>query len=52
MVPKLEMNIDHENVGFRAVLFRMVPKQDIIPVGEIIGFRAVLFRMVPKLQKG
>ena len=35
--------------GFRAVLFRMVPKQQ----GELfkpeLGFRAVLFRMVPKL---
>ena len=34
--------------GFRAVLFRMVPK----PVGALkklgLRFRAVLFRMVPK----
>ena len=36
--------------GFRAVLFRMVPK----PFGNYnyrsCGFRAVLFRMVPKRQ--
>ena len=34
--------------GFRAVLFRMVPKRG-IRMNEIKqGFRAVLFRMVPK----
>ncbi len=34
--------------GFRAVLFRMVPKRkkDIFSICS--GFRAVLFRMVPK----
>ena len=37
-------------MGFRAVLFRMVPKHD-APRAEITnGFRAVLFRMVPKQQ--
>ena len=36
--------------GFRAVLFRMVPKR--IRYGQFccISFRAVLFRMVPKLE--
>ena len=34
--------------GFRAVLFRMVPKlkEELIKMTQ--GFRAVLFRMVPK----
>ena len=35
--------------GFRAVLFRMVPKQDDELLAELTSFRAVLFRMVPKL---
>ena len=36
--------------GFRAVLFRMVPKPT-VDLGIITGsFRAVLFRMVPKLR--
>ena len=35
--------------GFRAVLFRMVPKQKITDINVAEGFRAVLFRMVPKL---
>ena len=34
--------------GFRAVLFRMVPKHAKRVVKHFIGFRAVLFRMVPK----
>ena len=34
--------------GFRAVLFRMVPKQIEAMKREIESFRAVLFRMVPK----
>ena len=34
--------------GFRAVLFRMVPKQISQLSCIITGFRAVLFRMVPK----
>ena len=41
--------------GFRAVLFRMVPKHASENNTELAGFRAVLFRMVPKqdeLQKG
>ena len=37
--------------GFRAVLFRMVPKLDIIEQANDTGFRAVLFRMVPKPQR-
>ena len=36
--------------GFRAVLFRMVPKQVKAPKAAREGFRAVLFRMVPKLK--
>ena len=36
--------------GFRAVLFRMVPKQLALFIAFTIGFRAVLFRMVPKLH--
>ena len=35
--------------GFRAVLFRMVPKLVNIKDGFTNSFRAVLFRMVPKL---
>ena len=35
--------------GFRAVLFRMVPKRNTIFYGLDFCFRAVLFRMVPKL---
>ena len=34
--------------GFRAVLFRMVPKLNRELNAAIDGFRAVLFRMVPK----
>ena len=34
--------------GFRAVLFRMVPKQLLNRVLKLCSFRAVLFRMVPK----
>ena len=34
--------------GFRAVLFRMVPKPDNGPTEPLKRFRAVLFRMVPK----
>ena len=37
--------------GFRAVLFRMVPKLGDVGVGKSHRFRAVLFRMVPKLSK-
>ena len=33
---------------FRAVLFRMVPKQNQVEAGGLVSFRAVLFRMVPK----
>ena len=35
--------------GFRAVLFRMVPKLTITSADKRFCFRAVLFRMVPKL---
>ena len=35
--------------GFRAVLFRMVPKHLNLDLINEYGFRAVLFRMVPKL---
>ena len=35
-------------VGFRAVLFRMVPKLWMPPFALERRFRAVLFRMVPK----
>ena len=35
--------------GFRAVLFRMVPKHANGVLKTHISFRAVLFRMVPKL---
>ena len=35
--------------GFRAVLFRMVPKPFLHSKGTVVSFRAVLFRMVPKL---
>ena len=34
--------------GFRAVLFRMVPKLYCRVSNETSSFRAVLFRMVPK----
>ena len=34
--------------GFRAVLFRMVPKPDVLYNVSVFSFRAVLFRMVPK----
>ena len=37
--------------GFRAVLFRMVPKQKYYGNYRGRSFRAVLFRMVPKLLK-
>ena len=34
--------------GFRAVLFRMVPKLQLFMHSTQYSFRAVLFRMVPK----
>ncbi len=34
--------------GFRAVLFRMVPKHEQLEDAKGPSFRAVLFRMVPK----
>ena len=48
MVPKQaaeELGIDN---GFRAVLFRMVPKLLLSLKRLRLRFRAVLFRMVPK----
>ena len=36
--------------GFRAVLFRMVPKRRLAEYNIPLSFRAVLFRMVPKHQ--
>ena len=51
MVPKLitkKLTIDS---SFRAVLFRMVPKQEFLFIILNISFRAVLFRMVPKRLK-
>ena len=36
---------------FRAVLFRMVPKQKHEKGMFLYSFRAVLFRMVPKRQR-
>ena len=36
--------------GFRAVLFRMVPKPQGTTLANQASFRAVLFRMVPKLK--
>ena len=38
--------------GFRAVLFRMVPKLHVIETIKAACFRAVLFRMVPKPMNG
>ena len=37
--------------GFRAVLFRMVPKLPTLKWMCNVCFRAVLFRMVPKLER-
>ena len=37
--------------GFRAVLFRMVPKHNGGVQHLTLSFRAVLFRMVPKRKK-
>ena len=49
MVPKLEGAVNHIAFGFRAVLFRMVPKHGLYDGPIPQSFRAVLFRMVPKL---
>uniref|UniRef100_UPI00085BEE81 hypothetical protein n=1 Tax=Streptococcus agalactiae TaxID=1311 RepID=UPI00085BEE81 len=49
MVPKHGNTILIEVPGFRAVLFRMVPKLRKGCDKSHISFRAVLFRMVPKL---
>ena len=50
MVPKLEAIKKTAGIGFRAVLFRMVPKHLHYLVDYSHSFRAVLFRMVPKLH--
>ena len=50
MVPKPLDPDTLQMTGFRAVLFRMVPKQAAGTRKTIISFRAVLFRMVPKLE--
>ncbi len=42
------MDLHDESTGFRAVLFRMVPKPLTPTISFDGGFRAVLFRMVPK----
>ena len=48
MVPKLYNDAFEVREGFRAVLFRMVPKQQWLNTYQAYRFRAVLFRMVPK----
>ena len=48
MVPKQIEDKFAFIIGFRAVLFRMVPKLDVLLSVPLFGFRAVLFRMVPK----
>ena len=37
-----------QDISFRVMLFRMVPKQQLAPAGQIQCFRVMLFRMVPK----
>ena len=49
MVPKQYEGVVLQNFGFRAVLFRMVPKPKLSYDDYVACFRAVLFRMVPKL---
>ena len=49
MVPKLAIIKERQKLSFRAVLFRMVPKQPPDNLDTAESFRAVLFRMVPKL---
>ena len=48
MVPKQIIPTKLRYPGFRAVLFRMVPKPDQKALERLASFRAVLFRMVPK----
>ena len=48
MVPKRQAMADGQISGFRAVLFRMVPKLPNSLWMAAYRFRAVLFRMVPK----
>ena len=49
MVPKHDGFESGVIYGFRAVLFRMVPKLTLSLMTQELCFRAVLFRMVPKL---
>ena len=51
MVPKPRNRYLGLSIGFRAVLFRMVPKLAGIGGFRFGSFRAVLFRMVPKHVK-
>ena len=48
MVPKQNGHTLKLKYGFRAVLFRMVPKHLLLNQLTLKRFRAVLFRMVPK----
>ena len=48
MVPKHIVLSNQKDTGFRAVLFRMVPKLADFLRFVFACFRAVLFRMVPK----
>ena len=50
MVPKHTVLNNVKEDCFRAVLFRMVPKQADTVERQADRFRAVLFRMVPKLN--
>ena len=52
MVPKRIFDDLFKEISFRAVLFRMVPKQKSVSDIFIMCFRAVLFRMVPKRDFG
>ncbi|EGO6527392.1 TPA: hypothetical protein IUU01_001268 [Enterococcus faecalis] len=51
MVPKPKRSGYRLRIGFRVMLFRMVPKQINYPVAHVRSFRVMLFRMVPKHQK-
>ena len=52
MVPKRHNSSGDKGASFRAVLFRMVPKQGFEECMRVLSFRAVLFRMVPKRMAG
>ena len=51
MVPKRLIDGLNRALGFRAVLFRMVPKPGLVLNIKRTRFRAVLFRMVPKHER-